>query len=189
MIKMNNNYKLLHSEVKEKYVSVVWSHKIQEKQSDIYIVCYKIIETINILAASLTTVGVVSIIFRDELWIKIISAVLSFVTVFVGLYYKSFDLKTLAQNHKNSANKLIHIRDELRLLLDSIKMKSSSSEDLLNEFKRIIKELDEIYDDAPSTTKFAVLLARKALKINGDNISNETEINSIIPESLREIDD
>ena len=104
---MDENHKLLYSEIEVKYVSVVWSHKIQEKQSDIYVGRYKKIETINIIAASLTTVGVVSIIFSDELWIKIISAILSFVTVFVGLYYKSFDLKALAQNHKNAANKLI----------------------------------------------------------------------------------
>ena len=186
---MDENHKLLYSEIAEKYVSVVWSHKIQEKQSDIYVGRYKKIETINIIAASLTTVGVVSIIFSDELWIKIISAILSFVTVFVGLYYKSFDLKALAQNHKNAANKLIHIRDELRLLLLSVKMESASSEELLKEFKNITRELDEIYADAPTTSDKAVSLAGKALKINGDNTVTETEINAIIPENLRESSD
>lgn len=186
---MEDNYKLLCSEIQKKYVSVVWSHKIQEKQSDIYVRFYKIIETINIIAASLTTIGVVSIIFSDELWIKIFSAALSFVTVFVGLYYKSFDLKTLVQAHKNTANKLIRIRDELRLLLLSIKMKSSSPEELLKEFNNLTKELDDIYVNAPSTTDKAVELARKALQISGDNVVTESEINAIVPENLRERND
>ena len=182
---MDNNYKTLSSEVKEKYVSVVWSHKIQEKQSDIFMTHYKNMETINIVAASLASIGIVSAIFNEELLVKIISALLSFVTAFVGLYSKSFDLKSSVQNHKNTANKLIRVRDQLRLLLLSIKMKSSSPEELLAEFKNITKELDDIYADAPSTTDKAVDLARKALKINGDNIVTEEEINLIIPENLR----
>ena len=33
---MKDSYKILEDIVRESYVGVVWSHKIQEKQSDIY---------------------------------------------------------------------------------------------------------------------------------------------------------
>lgn len=33
---MIENYKMLEDVVRDSYASVVWSHKIQEKQADIY---------------------------------------------------------------------------------------------------------------------------------------------------------
>ena len=60
---MIDNYKTLEDVVRDSYASVVWSHKIQEKQSDIYAEKYKTMEIINIGTASLTSVGIVTMIF------------------------------------------------------------------------------------------------------------------------------
>ena len=64
---MIDSYKVLEDTVRDSYASVVWSHKIQEKQSDIYAEKYKKMETVNIAAASLTSVGIVAMIFTDPL--------------------------------------------------------------------------------------------------------------------------
>ena len=77
----------METSVKRSYASVVWSHKIQEKQCDIYTRQYKLLETLNIIAASATSVGILSLIFTNQFWIKIISAILSFVTIFVSAYF------------------------------------------------------------------------------------------------------
>ena len=42
---MNNDYQLLLDEVRQNYASVVWTHKIQEKQADIYHEQYAKLET------------------------------------------------------------------------------------------------------------------------------------------------
>lgn len=108
---MIENYKMLEDVVRDSYASVVWSHKIQEKQADIYAEKFKKMETVNIGAASLTSVGIVALIFTDPLWLKLVSALISFATVYITAYFKSFDLQKFITSHKAAANKLIAVRD------------------------------------------------------------------------------
>ncbi|MCI7444841.1 MAG: hypothetical protein MSA78_00680 [Solobacterium sp.] len=89
---------MLEDVVRESYCGVVWSHKIQEKQSDIYFERFKKMETINILLASLTSAGIIAIIFTDPLWLKLVSAILSNVRLFkdslvkiIGDIFDSYD--------------------------------------------------------------------------------------------------
>lgn len=81
---MADQYNILEDAVRDMFARAVWSHKIQEKQADIYQKQHKWMETVSIICASLTSVGILSTIFTDQLWIKIVSAVLSFATVFVA---------------------------------------------------------------------------------------------------------
>ena len=103
---MEEQYSILEGAARDMFARAVWSHKIQEKQADIYQKQFKQMETVNIACTSLTSVGILSTIFADQLWIKIASAVLSFVTVFIAAYFKSFDLNTLAKAHKEAADKV-----------------------------------------------------------------------------------
>jgi len=97
------NYEHIESSVRDTLGGVVWSHKIQEKQADIYETKFKRLETAKIISSSLTSAGIVSLLFTDELWIKIVSALLSFVSIFVGAFFKSFDLRTMVVQHKKTA--------------------------------------------------------------------------------------
>ncbi|RGF94126.1 SLATT domain-containing protein [Ruminococcus sp. AM54-1NS] len=180
-----NNYKTLETSVKRSYASVVWSHKIQEKQCDIYTRQYKLLETLNIIAASATSVGILSLIFTNQFWIKIISAILSFVTIFVSAYFKSFDLHQMTLSNKDTANKLLCIRDQLYLIILKIHMGCDSVNNLLTQYEDVLKELDKIYQSAPNTTNKAVKLARKALNVDKDNSFSEDEINAFLPDELR----
>lgn len=103
-------YQILLDTVRQQFASVVWTHKIQEKQADQYAEKYKWFETVNIVAAALTACGIVSTIFQDGIVLKIITALLSFVTVFISAYNKSFDLKTMAAANKTAANQVVGIR-------------------------------------------------------------------------------
>lgn len=182
---MIENYKMLEDVVRESYSSVVWSHKIQEKQSDIYAEKFKRLETLNIGAASLTSVGIIAMIFTDPLWIKLASALVSFITVFITAYYKSFDLQKLVSSHKLTANKLIAIRDQYKVLLTEIKLQSDSVEKLLVAYTNLVEKTDAIYLEAPTTTDKAVNRASEALKIKKDNSFTDDEIDSFLPASLR----
>ena len=97
-------YQVLLDVVRQQYASVVWTHKIQEKQADIYFKRYNCLETVNIIFASATSCGIVSTIFFGELCAKIITMFLSFVTLAITAYYKSFDLKSIGYGNKVSAN-------------------------------------------------------------------------------------
>ena len=117
---MEDQYNILEDAVRDMFARAVWSHKIQEKQADVYQQQYKFMETLNIICASLTSVGILSIIFSDKLWVKIVSTVLSFVTVFIGAYFKSFAPHKLEKAHKEAANNLLIVRNEITCLITSI---------------------------------------------------------------------
>lgn len=182
---MIDNYEMLEDVVRESYCGVVWSHKIQEKQSDIYFERFKKMETINILLASLTSAGIIAIIFTDPLWLKLVSAIFSFATIYITAYFKSFDLQKLFISHKTTACKLIYIRDQYKLLLTEIRLKNNTVENLFKKYNELVKETNTIYLEAPNTTDKAVENASIALKIKNDNSFSEEEIDSFLPTSLR----
>lgn len=182
---MIDDYKTLEDTVRDSYASVVWSHKIQEKQADIYAEKFKKMETVNIGAASLTSVGIVALIFTDPLWLKLVSALISFATVYITAYFKSFDLQKFITSHKAAANKLIAVRDQYKVLLTEIKLKADSVENLLARYKELVEKTDAIYLEAPTTTDEAVDKASEALKVKKDNTFTDKEIDSFLPLSLR----
>ncbi|HQK35927.1 MAG TPA: DUF4231 domain-containing protein [Spirochaetales bacterium] len=182
---MADQYNILEDAVRDMFARSVWSHKIQEKQADIYQSRYKWMETVSILCASLTSIGILSTIFTDHLWIKIVSAVLSFATVFVAAYFKSFDLSKMMKTHKEAANKLVIVRNEMTCLLTSIKMKEKPVSELEDAYRILMDKANEIYKDAPETTDKAVKLAKEALQVTGDNTFTKEEIDSYLPAALQ----
>lgn len=182
---MEEEYSKLESSVRDTLGGVVWSHKIQEKQADIYAKNFKILEIVKIVSASLTSVGVVSVIFADQSWIKITSALLSFLSVFISAFFKSFDLQTMVGQHKKAANNLIAVRDDLKLLLLQIKIRKNDSGALYDQYEKIVHQLDKIYAEAPNTTDKAVALAKTALNITKDNTFTDGEIDGFLPVELR----
>lgn len=182
---MIDDYDVLEQVVRSSYASVVWSHKIQEKQADIYAKKYKTMETINIATASLTSVGLVAMIFTDPLWLKLVSALISFATIYITAYFKSFDLLKLISSHKATANKLIEARDQHKVLLMKIRLQVDSLDKLLSNYEELVKITNSIYQEAPATTDKAVERASEALRVKRDNSFSDEEIDMFLPISLR----
>lgn len=184
-----SNYDKIESSVRDTLGSVVWSHKIQEKQADIYESRFKWMETAKIAAASLTSVGVVSLLFADQLWIKLVSALFSFISVFVNAFFKSFDLQAMVKQHKLSANNLLKIRDDLKLLLLQIHLQKDDPVTLYEQYESTVHQLDKLYMDAPNTTNRAVEMAREALNVTQDSTFSIAEVNKFLPAGLRKGDE
>ena len=51
--------KILEDEIRQTFMSVTWSHKIQEKQAELCFKKYKICEVVRIVCSALTTVGLI----------------------------------------------------------------------------------------------------------------------------------
>ena len=182
---MKNEYVALEDLVRTRYASVAWTHKIQEKQAEIYDKRYRILATVNIFAASITSAGIFSLIFTDQTWLKIASAVVSFVTIFISALLKSFDLQSMTKANKETATKLVELRDELQTLILKIKLGEQSVYSLTDEFESLQKRVHAVYSDAPKTTDAAVKMAEVALKVNGDNTFTEKEIDMMLPATLK----
>lgn len=182
---INNDYQLLLDEVRQNYASVVWTHKIQEKQADIYHEQYAKLETANILAASATSCGIVSTIFCDSIWAKIIAAVLSFITITITTYFKSFDIKEMEKHNKEYANKFLIIRNRLLHIVCDLHMEKRNIAEINTEYISIMDELNELYVSAPSTTQEAVDRATEALNVDKEYTYTEEEIDNFLPPALR----
>ena len=182
---MENKYQLLLDVVRQNFASAVWTHKIQEKQADIYGENYSRLESLNILAASLTSCGIVSTIFCENLVAKIITALLSFVTLSITTYFKSFDIKNMEKQCKDTANRLVVVRNDLLHIIAEIHMKSRSVDEINHDYIQIINTLNKIYVEAPSTTQKSVERASEALKTNNEYTYTEEEIDNFLPPTLR----
>lgn len=182
---MQNEYIALEDLVRTRYASVAWTHKIQEKQAEICDKKYHILATVNIFAASITSAGIFSLIFTDQTWLKIASAVVSFVIIFISALLKSFDLQSMAKANKETATKLVELRDELQTLILKIKLGEQTISSLTDEFEALQKRMHIVYSDAPKTTDAAVKMAEEALEVNGDNTFTEEEIDMMLPDALK----
>lgn len=182
---MENEYKSLEDLVRIQYANVFWTHKIQEKQAEEYEFRHKLFSWINIIAASITSAGIISIVFTDQFWLKLVSAIISFVTTTISAIITTFDYKSLAKTNKSYASKLLCCRNDLMLLLVKIRIKEQPAQKLIEEFEIIQKNIHDIYQDAPNTTNRAVKKAGEAIKENKDGTYSDEEIDELLPETLR----
>lgn len=178
-------YQILLDTVRQQYASVVWSHKIQEKQADLYAEKYKTYETASIFVASLTACGIVSIIFVNNCVCEILTALLSFLSVYLTAYNKSFDMKALSATNKTAANQIIGIRNELLQIISDLHMMEKPIEEINNSFVDVMERLNKLYVEMPTTTDEAVEAARESLKVKKDYTFSDEEIDSFLPPSLR----
>lgn len=182
---MNDEYRVIDDLARNHFANVVWTHKIQEKQAEIYESKYNLLATINIISASLTSAGVISTFFVDPMWVKLISTITAFVTTAISAYLTSFDYKGMAMANKVVATKLVMQRDNLLILLAKIKFRQQSVQVLTTEFNMLQKRTHDIYIDAPNTTSKAVGMAEISLKYNKDGTYTDAEVDKLLPNSLR----
>lgn len=183
-----HEYQILLDVVRQNYASVVWTHKIQEKQSDIYAFYYKCLQIVNILAASLTSCGIIGIIFagdKYQLILKVITAVLSFITLSITTLFKSIDLNGLSKENKDAANKFLVVRNEMLQVIADIHLQEDDVPSIEGRFSNILSKYNELCVEAPTTTDKAVAKASEALKVKKDYTFSDDEIDCFLPYSLK----
>lgn len=182
---MDKEFLILEDNVRHTFMSIVWSHKIQEKQADILSEKYTQFEIIRIICSSLTSVGLISLILTDQFWVKLLSALLSFVSTAISMFFKSFDMQKNVSNHKKAAIELLIFRDKFRLLLIEVRLETQDAKVLLAKYEELQNLLAQVYKDAPNTSDKAVKRASEALNIKKDNEFSDVEIDGNLPESLQ----
>jgi DNA integrity scanning protein DisA with diadenylate cyclase activity len=185
MSNITNQYVLLGDLVRQLFAKVTWSHKIQEKQADLHTNYHRFLKWLEIIVISLTSVGIVSLIFTNCMAVTLVSALLSFLAVSITIIFKSFDFMTIISQHKTTANNLWLIREQLEVLLVGINTQEKYYKECLNDYELLLEKLNRIYENAPNTTDQAVKLASKSLKVKKDNSFDDEGIDSWLPSSLR----
>ena len=172
--------------IRHSYMGIVWTHKIQEKQADIYLRRKNTFEVVRIVSSSLTAAGLISIVFAyDELWIKLLTALVSFVTLVMEALSKSYDFDFLIASHRNVASALMELRDSYQHLIYKAQESETTIANLDSEYQKLEKKKHSIYKEAPRTTDRAVEMARVALHVNKDNVFLDGDIDAALPACLR----
>lgn len=182
---MDEKVRVLEDLVRKLYANVVWTHKIQEKQAEIYECRFKGLSVINIIFAALTSAGIVSTIFVNPTWLKVASAIVAFVTTALSAFMALYDYKSMAKANKSTATKLVCARDDLLTFLAKVRIEENPVLSLTEEFEKIQKRVHEIYSDAPNTADKAVSKASTALKKDKDGTYTDDEIDALLPDSLK----
>lgn len=159
----------------------MWTHKIQEKQADIYLKEYKFLEFIRILLSALTSSGIFAVVFIDNFWLKLITAIVSAISLFISTYFKTYDLKLLQKEHKKSALAFLELREELTSVLCDIKMNKYTEEELFKKRDDLIKKKIKIANNTLDASEKAVTKASESLKCRQDNTYSDEEIDSFLP--------
>lgn len=184
-----NDIEIQESQIRQIFASVVWTHKIQEKQADSYRKKYKIMDATKIVLAALTSSGIVSVLFVDNFWLKVVSAFLSAISLFISIYCESYDLKTEASIHKATALSLFQLRENIISILSDIKCEKLTYDEIILKKSLVYDEYFQICKNAKDADEKSVNKACKDLKIRKDNTYSEEEIDSFLPIALRKRND
>lgn len=163
----------------------VWSHKIHQKQAQIYDDNKNKLEFINIIVLMLAIVCIMLNIFIEEEFLNFIVLAFVIVSALISVYLKSCDFKGLHQNHRNSAVDLFSLKEDIISTLCDIKSNSVSKEELSKKRKDINARYLTICKKALDPKNKAFKKARKVLKIEFNNVYSDQEINSYLPNLLR----
>ena len=176
---------IIESEIRQIFASIVWNHKIHEKHSDINSFWFNILEFCKILSSVITTSGLLTCFFIDEVALKIITTVFSAICLFINTFYKTYNLRESRDSHKLSALEFLQLKNETICILSDIKLKKIELDEATKKRNEILLKYHDICKKSLSTCNRAVKKASKALKIQKDNTFSNDEIDSYLPIELR----
>lgn len=177
---MDPNFKTINDQIRRTYASVVWTHKIQECCADILTTRDKCFKTAQIVLSVLTTTGLLVIVFGEEKWVVIVSAILSAIAMFINLYLKGNNLQEQITRHAQAAHGYLALRAEYLSLLVDIKSSSLDMKEVVQKRDALQKRLNEKNDTAPRTFERAVNRAGEQLNVKHDSLYEDEEIDSFL---------
>lgn len=175
----------LEGQIRECFARVVYSHKTHEKQGDLCATTLTRFKIAQIVLASFTTCGALSILFTDQFVLKLLTALVALVTLTVSGYMKGFDPGAAAQKHRDTAADLWAIRESYLSLLTDFVGGSVKEADARRQRDELQNALSAIYKSAPGTTAKAYGLAQKGLQKFEDYTFNPGEIDRFLPPALK----
>lgn len=177
----------LCDQLRELYGRTAYSQKTHIIQAGMDIARQSRIKNAEIVLSAITTTGLVTTLFGTGQWGLVISTVAS--TVLLGLifYTKDYDLGTVAEQHKHTADELWALRERNLSLLTDIESGAISPDVVMKRRDALILDLDTVYRNARVTSPEAYRAAQKALKLKEDLTFSVEEIDLMLPPRLRKL--
>lgn len=185
---MDEQTKTMYRLIQERYVKVIWTHKIQLCQAAIHSQKNKRRNvTLAILSCVVSTAAITNVLkwLPEDVMVPIL-AVLSLILTFFTIMYKSDNLGKAASENEHFAATLHDLRNRYESLLTDIKSGQLTKEQIVEGRNTLEHEEDLIYSGiVPTTSSEAVEAASKALKTNQDSTTTDMEIELLISANLQ----
>ncbi|ALU77192.1 TPA: SLATT domain-containing protein [Listeria monocytogenes] len=153
---MSKKQDKLHEELKNFIVNVGWTHKIHIVRSDEYSHYSFAFKVVRVVVAGLTSSGLVGILFNQESFIlKLITAILSFITFAMNGLDKAVDFDKLSLKEKTDANNFWELRIEAESLLHDTAFNTKNMDKIekqLEELKKLRKQYNDGLLNVPNRT-------------------------------------
>jgi hypothetical protein len=169
---------------RELYGRVVYTHKVHEKEREIWSdkVCW--MNRVNIILTGLTTILAVISASLKPMWALISTALAAAATVCFAIWQSNFDPAGKEARHRVAAKELLWLREQLLLLITNCQNPAAEAEQLQRRLEMITQELTTAYKFVPDTSPAAYAAAEKSLKSGHFTFSDE-EIDGFLPTELR----
>ena len=188
---MTEEIKIQYRLLEERFVKIAWTHKIHEKQADLYNSKLSWNKTLLAFTTSFTTTSAIASLFaKFELdWIiDIITAVFAVISTYLTLRYKDNVLEEKANANKQYAAKCLSLRNAYESLMADIKSERITDMEVIIEKRNGLEkrtiDLSEC-EIQPTVTSKAVDMADKALKEKKETQTSDEEIQTIVPINLQ----
>lgn len=178
----NQGYKL-ESQIREAYGRITYTQTCHEKKIQHLIKKNDILKTLQIVLSALTTGSFLVTIFTVEKVSSVIGALCSVALLMINTYTKNFDLTETTQAHQKAANLLWKIREEYVSLLTDFELLDSI--DIMSKRDELQERTAAVYSDSPRTDAKCYAEAQKALKTEEEQTFSESEIDVMLPNSIR----
>ena len=179
---------VLEAQARECFGRVVYSHKTHEKCADAALSRFSNIKLGQIILSAITTGGLLAVAFGPADKSRLTAAVATIVStalLALNAYTKENDLGKVAQQHKDTADKLWGLRESYLSLLADLRAGVLGVEAARERRNDLQAALAAVYESAPRTTPKGYAAASKALKVREDLTFSDAEIDQFLPPILR----
>lgn len=184
--KQKHRKKIIY-QIKEQYGKVTYSYTCHLKEARIIRKKIDLFKGIQIFLSSVTTAGIFTDLLGKIFWASVLSGGVSVALLFINTYLKGIDFESMMNSHIQTSNDLWIVREKyISLLVDSDIL---SSENLISRRDELTSITAEIYSKELKTSKKAYEQTQVALKNEEEQFFSLEELNSMLPQILRERDD
>lgn len=179
----DSSSKKLESQIREAYGQIVYSSTCHNKMCEMLTFRSNGIKTAQIVLSALTMCGFLSTIIYNSQVLAIVGAVISLLLLSLSTYVRSFNLTELVESHRKAADDLWIIREKYKSLLADFNDLDDS--DIRSKRDALLEQTSEIYSCSPKTNSKSYKKTQKALKKEEEQTFSESEIDNLLPNSLR----
>lgn len=185
---MDDKTKVLYREVLERYVKIIWTHKIHLCQTDIYRNNAECLNNKIIILSVLVSCSAITNILHwlPDSFIVPTLAILSLILTYYTSKAKSENFVGKASENERFASLMHNLRNKYAGFLSDIKSGSVSCDQIITIRRKLESDEDTIYSGiVPYTSPKAVEAAEKALKFKQDSTTTDEEIKLLVSNNLQ----